>query len=72
MRLSVVFLLVLLIGFLTLTSGEEEKGLQPHLRVRRGFGCPFNMRCFRHCKRRLRRRGGYCGGRFKLTCICVR
>ncbi|KAK8781501.1 hypothetical protein V5799_017158 [Amblyomma americanum] len=73
MRLSVVFLLVLLAVSLTVTSGAEDTSQEPHLRVRRGFGCPFSRRyCHWHCRYELRRRGGYCAGRFRQTCVCIR
>uniref|UniRef100_A0A1E1X0B1 Putative tick defensins 1 n=1 Tax=Amblyomma aureolatum TaxID=187763 RepID=A0A1E1X0B1_9ACAR len=73
MRLAVLFLLVLLTVSLTLASEVNEKSEEPHLRVRRGFGCPANAPCFFHCRFVLGngRRGGYCGGRFKQTCYCV-
>nr|P0DQU1.1 RecName: Full=Defensin BmKDfsin6; Flags: Precursor [Mesobuthus martensii] len=39
--------------------------------VEAGFGCPlFQFACDSHC-RGMGRKGGYCGGNFKLTCICV-
>ncbi|XP_077527263.1 4 kDa defensin-like [Haemaphysalis longicornis] len=71
--LAVVLALVLVIGAVAKGAVTEEKGEVAHLRVRRwGFGCPFNARrCHRHC-RSIRRRAGYCAGRLRLTCTCVR
>ncbi|XP_072142885.1 defensin-like [Dermacentor andersoni] len=74
MKVLVIALIFTLVsGILATASLNEDKSEVAHLRVRRwGFGCPFNQRaCHRHC-RSIRRRAGYCGGRFKLTCICVR
>ncbi|GAV09102.1 hypothetical protein RvY_18699 [Ramazzottius varieornatus] len=39
----------------------------------RGFGCPLNeYQCHSHCKSLGGgRKGGYCGGPIKTTCICI-
>nr|XP_054933233.1 uncharacterized protein LOC129387747 [Dermacentor andersoni] len=68
---SVLFLLGLLVAFLTLASATEDESTEPHLRVRRGFGCPISDFCHKHCLS-IGRRGGYCGGKWKLTCICYK
>ncbi|KAM7289478.1 retinol dehydrogenase 13 isoform X2 [Ixodes scapularis] len=57
-------------GCLAAFPAEGNNELVLH-RVRRGFFCPYNGYCDRHCRKNLGRRGGYCGGRWKLTCICV-
>ncbi|XP_072142020.1 defensin-like [Dermacentor andersoni] len=71
--LAIALIFTLVSAILATASLNENKSEVAHLRVRRwGFGCPFNQRaCHRHC-RSIRRRAGYCGGRFKVTCICVR
>ncbi|XP_075535318.1 defensin-1-like [Dermacentor variabilis] len=68
---SVLFLLGLLVALLTLASATEDESTEPHLRVRRGFGCPISDFCHKHCLS-IGRRGGYCGGKWKLTCICYK
>uniref|UniRef100_L7LQ94 Putative tick defensin n=1 Tax=Rhipicephalus pulchellus TaxID=72859 RepID=L7LQ94_RHIPC len=74
MKLLTIFLICALVsGILASASLNESKSEVAHLRVRRwGFGCPINSRlCNYHC-RNIGRRAGYCGGRFRVTCICVR
>ncbi|XP_040064578.2 4 kDa defensin [Ixodes scapularis] len=73
MRVVAVTLIVLLVvGALKTSSGQEEENQVAHVRVRRGFGCPFNQgACHRHC-RSIGRRGGYCAGFLKQTCTCYR
>ncbi|XP_049270319.1 defensin-like [Rhipicephalus sanguineus] len=66
---SLVFLLGLLAAMLAMTSAVEDDNAEAHLRVRRGFGCPISDFCHKHCLS-IGRRGGYCGGKWKLTCIC--
>ncbi|XP_077505887.1 defensin-1-like [Amblyomma americanum] len=67
--LAVAFIFVL-VGGLVSTADEEDKSQVPLVRVRRGFGCPFNQyQCHSHCLS-IGRRGGYCGGSFKTTCTC--
>ncbi|KAL3244628.1 hypothetical protein MRX96_018612 [Rhipicephalus microplus] len=73
MKLLTTFLiLALMSGILVTASLNNEKSEVAHLRVRKwGFGCPFRARaCHNHC-RSFGRRAGYCGGRFRVTCICV-
>uniref|UniRef100_L7LRP9 Putative tick defensin n=1 Tax=Rhipicephalus pulchellus TaxID=72859 RepID=L7LRP9_RHIPC len=72
MKLLTIFLIFALVSGILASASLNEKSEVPHLRVRRwGFGCPFNApKCHRHC-RSFGRRAGYCGGRFRLTCICV-
>ncbi|KAL1441167.1 hypothetical protein MTO96_031217 [Rhipicephalus appendiculatus] len=72
MKLLTIFLIFALVsGILATASLNKGKSEVAHLRVRRWFGCPIKQRaCHRHC-RRIGRRAGYCGGRFKLTCTCV-
>ena len=37
-----------------------------------GFGCPFNAyQCHSHCLS-IGRRGGYCRGLVRQTCVCYR
>ncbi|XP_077554290.1 defensin BmKDfsin6-like isoform X2 [Haemaphysalis longicornis] len=66
---SALFLMVLLLAFLAFAAGDEEDSSKPLVRVRRGFGCPFDEReCHAHCQS-VGRRGGYCGN-FRMTCYC--
>ncbi|CAN8021639.1 unnamed protein product [Ixodes persulcatus] len=71
MRVIAVALVALLVaGAFMTSSAQEEENQVAHVRVRRGFGCPFNQgACHRHCQS-IRRRGGYCAGFFKQTCTC--
>ncbi|CAN7990183.1 unnamed protein product [Ixodes hexagonus] len=73
MRVVAVALVVLLVaGVIMSSSAQEDENQVAHVRVRRGFGCPFNQgACHRHC-RSIGRRGGYCSGVFKQTCTCYR
>uniref|UniRef100_A0A0K8R6P2 Putative defensin n=1 Tax=Ixodes ricinus TaxID=34613 RepID=A0A0K8R6P2_IXORI len=66
----VAALIISALGCLAAFPAEGNSQLAHH-RVRRGFFCPYNGYCDRHCRKKLRRRGGYCGGRWKLTCICI-
>ncbi|XP_077507910.1 4 kDa defensin-like [Amblyomma americanum] len=69
---SVLSLLGLLAVFLALVSGAEKEGSrEPRLRVRRGFGCPINESCHKYCLS-IGRRGGFCGGQWRLTCLCYK
>uniref|UniRef100_A0A0K8RF99 Putative defensin n=1 Tax=Ixodes ricinus TaxID=34613 RepID=A0A0K8RF99_IXORI len=67
----VAALILSALGWLAAFPAEVNNELVHH-RVRRGFFCPLNGPCHRHCRHELRRRGGYCGGRWKLMCICFR
>nr|BAH09305.1 ovatusin [Ixodes ovatus] len=71
MRVVAVALVALLVaGVFMTSSAEEEENQVAHVRVRRGFGCPFNQgACHRHCQS-IGRRGGYCAGFFKQTRTC--
>ncbi|XP_037269264.1 defensin [Rhipicephalus microplus] len=63
---------VLVCGLVSGLADVPAESEMAHLRVRRGFGCPFNQgACHRHC-RSIRRRGGYCAGLIKQTCTCYR
>ncbi|XP_077529620.1 defensin-like isoform X4 [Haemaphysalis longicornis] len=65
-------LAVALIFVLVAAAAQDDESDVPHVRVRRGFGCPFNQgACHSHC-RSIGRRGGYCAGIVKQTCTCYR
>ncbi|KAL1435415.1 hypothetical protein MTO96_000092 [Rhipicephalus appendiculatus] len=49
--------------------GERDADT-PLVRVRRGFGCPRQKKCNKHCQS-IQRRAGYCDGPFKLRCVCT-
>nr|QKY88521.1 bispinosin [Haemaphysalis bispinosa] len=68
---SALFLVGQLLAFLAHAAGDEEDSSKPLVRVRRGFGCPFDERaCHAHCQS-VGRRGGYCGN-FRMTCYCYK
>ncbi|XP_077505891.1 4 kDa defensin [Amblyomma americanum] len=70
--LAIVLIFVLVAGLVGTVVAQDDEGAVAHVRVRRGFGCPFNQgACHRHC-RSIGRRGGYCAGAFKQTCTCYR
>uniref|UniRef100_G3MPF7 Defensin n=1 Tax=Amblyomma maculatum TaxID=34609 RepID=G3MPF7_AMBMU len=73
MRVLVLSLVIILVcGLVASTAATPVESEEAHLRVRRGFGCPFNQgACHNHC-RSIRRRGGYCAGVIKQTCTCYR
>nr|QEO24728.1 holosin 4 [Ixodes holocyclus] len=67
---AVAFIFVLVAGLISASSADDADSEGAHVRVRRGFGCPFNQgACHNHC-RSIGRRGGYCAGFFKQTCTC--
>ncbi|EEC08933.1 scapularisin preproprotein, putative [Ixodes scapularis] len=71
MKVIAVALIALLVaGAFMTSSAQEEEDQVAHVRVRRGFGCPFDQgACHRHCQS-IGRRGGYCAGIIKQTCTC--
>ncbi|KAL1441166.1 hypothetical protein MTO96_031216 [Rhipicephalus appendiculatus] len=70
--LAVSLVVIILAGLVFTVAAQDGEGDVAHVRVRRGFGCPFNQgACHRHC-RSIRRRGGYCAGIIKQTCTCYR
>ncbi|KAM7302149.1 4 kDa defensin-like [Ixodes scapularis] len=69
---GIALVVVLISGLISFSCSQEHDSQGPHVRVRRGFGCPFNQgACHGHC-RSIRRRGGYCSGFAKQTCTCYR
>ncbi|KAL3244627.1 hypothetical protein MRX96_018611 [Rhipicephalus microplus] len=70
--LGIALAFVLVAGLINTTVAQDGDSKVPHVRVRRGFGCPvFQGNCHTHC-RSIGRLGGYCAGTFKLTCTCYR
>ncbi len=65
------------VGCIAMENAEtnaETKTADPPTILPLGFGCPFNRdTCDRHCRNDLGhgRIGGYCGGFFRTTCICI-
>ncbi|XP_075747485.1 defensin-like [Rhipicephalus microplus] len=68
---SFVFMLGLLAALLAMTFAVEDDNAEAHVRVRRWFGCPVSDFCHKHCLS-IGRRGGYCGGQWRTTCICYK
>nr|QEO24725.1 holosin 1 [Ixodes holocyclus] len=70
--LAIAVLSLLVAGVFTASFHGEHESEIAHVRVRRGFGCPFNQgACHSHC-RSIGRRGGYCAGIIKQTCTCYK
>ncbi|XP_064462016.1 defensin BmKDfsin3-like [Ornithodoros turicata] len=71
MQKALIIILVLAIATVTLAQSHEEAEDASHLRVRRGFGCPFNQyECHSHCASIRGYKGGYCDEFLKMRCKC--
>ncbi|XP_075532118.1 defensin-like [Dermacentor variabilis] len=67
---SVTFLLGLVLAFLAFCSTTAEGTHQPHLRVRRGGGCPIPGSCVKSCQD-SGRKSGTCVGPRRSNCVCT-
>ncbi|XP_042150204.1 defensin-like [Ixodes scapularis] len=71
MKIIGVALIALLVAgaFITSRAQREEKQVA-HVRVRRGFGCPFDEdTCLKHCES-TGGYGGFCSGPVMQSCGC--
>ncbi|KAL3213670.1 hypothetical protein MRX96_007689 [Rhipicephalus microplus] len=66
-NVSAITLLAALTVFTLMNCGIEAAGNQPHLRIRRGTGCPDLGQCFVSCYKEGHI-GGYC---ILLSCVCI-
>nr|QIG55621.1 defensin A [Ornithodoros turicata] len=71
MKTVFVIALVFALAVASMAQDVDDVEESSAVRVRRGYGCPFNQyQCHSHCSGIRGYKGGYCKGLFKQTCTC--